>query len=236
MFAPRSHSVLPKLCPPIEHGMVKLPGSFSLGEILLLIKALEHLVIATVSCSSSFRFLDKMSFRNFTQFGISSNASTNRMLICNCFRMFKNFLDYVSWFVFWSLWGRVSVVNTLSSFFSQSPMVQLCPFFFFFVFFTTLLLFYSCWCYFFRGLDTYWSSLSTIVLFTRHFRSFILEFASKCNSLIVFLSILFQSFYGTEQSSWRSTLDLLGLAQPKPPNCTELSYFWPCTLWKDQPL
>lgn len=131
MFAPRSHSVLPKLCPPIEHGMVKLPGSFSLGEILLLIKALEHLVIATVSCSSSFRFLDKTSFRNFTQFGISSNASTNRMLICNCFRMFKNFLDYVSWFVFWSLWGRVSVVNTLSSFFSQSPMVQLCPFFFF---------------------------------------------------------------------------------------------------------
>ena len=79
--APISHNTFSKLALPMLHGIEKLPGSFSFGDNLFWITALQSSVRATFSFSVIDLFFDRMSFRYLAYEGICVIYSWKGILI-----------------------------------------------------------------------------------------------------------------------------------------------------------
>ena len=91
-LAPKSHKALPFSIFPIVHGNEKLAGYFNFFRIDFWKPHYVHSALRVmVSTSSSFRFLDNISFRNLAYNGICAKASEKGLFICNCPEVCKNF-------------------------------------------------------------------------------------------------------------------------------------------------
>jgi len=106
MLALRSHKAFSKKEFPIVQCIVKLPGSFSLGDSLFSRVALHSSF--SVSCSSSLLLFCRISFMNLACFSIFANASVKEILICNFLNMFKKWANCLSVLFSPYLWGNDS--------------------------------------------------------------------------------------------------------------------------------
>ena len=96
ILAPRSHKAFSKIEFPIVHGIVKLPGSFRFYGSFRCRMALHSSVRFTISKFDNLLFLDSISFMNFTQLGIFSNALANGMFICRFLNTSRNLVNCLS--------------------------------------------------------------------------------------------------------------------------------------------
>ena len=81
ILAPRLDKDFSNIELPIDHGIVKLFGSFSFGGNFLWWIALHSSEKAPVSYSPSYIFFTRMSFMKLAYEGICSNALANRILM-----------------------------------------------------------------------------------------------------------------------------------------------------------
>ena len=81
MLAPRSQSALSNTTFPIQHGIMKLPGSLSFGSTIFYNMALHSSESGIVLYSPIFRLLVKIFFINFMQLGVCSRASIKGIFI-----------------------------------------------------------------------------------------------------------------------------------------------------------
>ncbi|KAJ0536392.1 hypothetical protein HanIR_Chr09g0441091 [Helianthus annuus] len=93
MLAPKSAKALRTGDSPIEHGIVKLPGSIFFWGSLLSTRA-EHSSPKLTNCKFSIFFLCvRKSLINLEYLGIWVRTSIKGILTCNCFSKLSNFAN-----------------------------------------------------------------------------------------------------------------------------------------------